>query len=108
MPGKKTSSGGEAFAAKYRDDPTAIAKYLNDALSTGDAIRTIKAIGDMVRAQGVTRFAQKARLRRDNLYRTFNGEVRAPFETVLNVLIALDVQIVAKPGRGLGLKAKGK
>ena len=57
-------------AAKYRDDPRAIAEYLNDALSTGDPVLIIKAIGDMVRALGVTRFAQRAGLRRDNLYRT--------------------------------------
>jgi DNA-binding phage protein len=37
-----------------RDDPSAIAKYLNDALSTGDPVLITKAIGDMVRAQGVT------------------------------------------------------
>ena len=109
MRGKKTTPRDEAFAAKYRDDPRAIAEYLNDALSTGDPIRMIKAIGDMVRSQGVTRFSQRAGMRRDSLYRTFNGETRPAFDTVMNVLIALDIQIVAKPGRrlvGLGLKVK--
>jgi DNA-binding phage protein len=38
-------------AAKYRDDPRAIAKYLNDALSTGDPVHITKAIGDMVRSR---------------------------------------------------------
>jgi DNA-binding phage protein len=41
-------------AAKYRDDPRAIAKYLNDALSIGDPFLIRKAIGDMARAQGAT------------------------------------------------------
>ena len=41
-------------AAKYRDDPRAVTKYLNDALLTGDPVLIIKAIDDMVRAQGVT------------------------------------------------------
>ena len=107
MRGKKTLSRGEAFA-KYRDDPTAIAKYLNDALSTGDPIRILKAIGDMVRAQGVTKFSQSVGMRRDGLYRSFKGEVKPAFDTVLSVLIALDMQIIAKPRRGLGLKAKAK
>ena len=47
----------------------------------------------------------------DTLYRTFKGETRPAFDTVMNVLIALDIQIVAKPIRRLvelGLKAKGK
>ena len=50
-------------------------------------------------------------MRRDTLYRTFKGETRPAFDTVMNVLIALDIQIVAKPVRRLvelGLKAKEK
>jgi probable addiction module antidote protein len=93
---KSQTSVAPALAAKYRDDPRAIAEYLNDALSTGVPGLIIKAIGDMVRAQGVTRFAQKAGLRRDNLYRTFKGERSPAFDTVLNVLTALDIKLKAK------------
>jgi len=51
---KTTTPKARAFdAAKYRDDPRAIAEYLNDAISTGDPVVITKAIGDMVRAQGV-------------------------------------------------------
>jgi probable addiction module antidote protein len=98
-------------AAKYLDDPKAIAKYLNDALSTGDPVHITKAIGAMVRAQGVTRFSQKNGMDRTSIYRSFSGNMKPPFETVLNVLTALDIQLIAKPSAGfysLGLKAKGK
>ena len=84
-------------AAEYRDNPKMIAKYLNHALAMGDAVLVTKAIGDMVRAQGMTRFSQKVGLRRDGLYRSFKGELKPSFDTVLKVLIALDVQIVVKP-----------
>jgi probable addiction module antidote protein len=84
-------------AAEYRDDPKMIAKYLNLALATGDAVLVTKAIGDMVRAQGMTRFSQKVGLRRDGLYRSFRGEISPAFDTVLSVMLALDVQIVVKP-----------
>jgi probable addiction module antidote protein len=84
-------------AAKYRDDPKAIAGYLNKALSTGDPILITKAIGDMVRAQGVTQFAQRVGMRRDNLYRSFKGELKPPFDTVIKVLIGLDLQLITKP-----------
>src|SRR5260370_34770225 len=95
---KKRTPRALAFdAAKYRDDPCAIAKYLNDALSTGDPVLITKAIGDMVRAQGVTRFSQKAGMRRDNLYRSFKGELSPPFDRVINVLIALDIELIARP-----------
>ena len=36
---------GAFEAAKYRDNPKMIAKYLNHALATGDAILITKAIG---------------------------------------------------------------
>ena len=99
--GKKKTSSGEAFGTKYREKPRAIAEYLNDALSTNDPVHITKAIGDMVRAQGVTRFSQKTRLDRTNLYRSFRGGIRPSFETILDVLIALDIQLIAKPCAGV-------
>jgi probable addiction module antidote protein len=47
-------------AAKYRDNPKAVAAYLNEALLTRDPNLISMAIGDMARAQGMTRFARKA------------------------------------------------
>jgi probable addiction module antidote protein len=82
--------------AKYRGNPKMIAKYLN-ALTTGDAALITKAIGDMVRAPGMTRFSQKVGLRRESLYRSFRGEMSPGFDTVIKVLFALDIRLVAKP-----------
>jgi probable addiction module antidote protein len=84
-------------AAKYRDDPRAVAKYLNVALSTQDPFLITRAIGNMVRAQGVTRFSRKVGMRRDILYRMFSGEVSPAFDTVIKLLIALDIDLTAKP-----------
>ena len=55
MRGKRETPSERAFAAKHCDNPRAIAKYLNDALATGDSVLITKAISDMVRAHGVTR-----------------------------------------------------
>jgi probable addiction module antidote protein len=98
--GKKLTPTAAAFAAKHRDNPRAIAKYLNDALSTGDPVLATKAIGDMVRAQGVARFSQKAGVRREGLYRSFSGETSPALDRVMNVLMALDIQLTAKPTTG--------
>ena len=54
-----------AFYEKHRNDPNAIAEYLNNALTTNDSSVIAKAIGHMIRAQGVTKFAKKAGVRRD-------------------------------------------
>ncbi|WP_035718057.1 hypothetical protein [Bradyrhizobium japonicum] len=53
---------------KYRD--SRIAKYLNDALMTEDTAVIVKAIGDMIRAQGSSSFSRKSSLRRESLYRS--------------------------------------
>jgi probable addiction module antidote protein len=84
-------------AAKYRDDPVAIAEYLNGALSTEDPFLITRAIGTMVRAQGMTRFSRKAGIRRDSLLKTFMGEASPAFDTIVKLLIALDIQLIAKP-----------
>jgi probable addiction module antidote protein len=47
--------------ANYRDDPKAIAKYLNNALSTGDPVQILKAVGDMARAQGAAKLCLAGR-----------------------------------------------
>ncbi len=103
---EKTTPEAPAFAAKYRDNPGAIAKYLNDALSTGDLAIITKAIGDLVRAQGVSSFARKTGIRRNNVYKMLSGERNPGFGTVINVLRALDIQLAAKPGNPLGQKAR--
>jgi probable addiction module antidote protein len=82
---------------KYRDDPKAVAEYLNDALSTKDPFLIIRAIGTMVRAQGMTRFSRKAGMRRESLYKTFTADASPAFDTVVKLLIALDIQLIAKP-----------
>jgi probable addiction module antidote protein len=93
---------------KYRGNPKMIAKYLNVAFATGDQAIATKAIGDMVRAQGMSRFSQKVGLRREGLYRSFRGNMGPGFDAVMKVLGALQIQIVAKPANAGKLKAKGK
>ena len=97
-------------AAKYRNNPKMIAKYLNRALAKGDGILIAQAIGAMIHAQGVTRVSQKIGLRRESVYRSFRGHSGPRFETAIKAIVALNIQLVAKPSARLvrlGLK-KGK
>jgi probable addiction module antidote protein len=81
--------------------PRATAKYLNDALETGDPVFITKAIGAMVRAQGAAGVAQKAGELRESLYRMFGGKVSPAFDTAIAVLLALGLQLNVKPARNL-------
>ena len=93
----KGTHKARAFNAKYRDNPEAAATYLNKALATGDPVLVTKAIGDMIRAQGMTKVAQKAGKRRDSLYKMFRGEQSATLNAAIAVLQALDIHLIAKP-----------
>ena len=93
---------GPAFdAAKYRNNPKMIAKYLNDALATDDSAFATRAIGNLARAHGMGAIADKANADCAGLYRSLRGDMDPAFGTVLKVLTALGIQLVAKPAAGL-------
>ena len=96
LAGKKA----KASATKFRDNPASISVYLTDAFSSGDAAQIAKAIGDMVHAQGMSRFSRKSGLGRENLYRIFDGTKNPKLETVIKALNALDIQLEATPSAG--------
>ena len=78
----------------YRDNPKLIAEHLNAALARRDSSALVRAIGEMIRAQGG--FSQKSRLRRESLYRSFSGKMSPRFDRALDALSALDVKLVIK------------
>jgi probable addiction module antidote protein len=84
-------------AAKYRNNPKLIAKFIAEALATGDAVAIAKAIGAMARVHGMSNMARKTGVRRDTLYRSFSGLSSPRLKAVMSVLLALDVELVARP-----------
>ncbi|KIZ40190.1 MULTISPECIES: addiction module antidote protein [Rhodopseudomonas] len=83
-------------AADYLDSPEMIAAYLNEAFASEDPALIAKAIGAVARAQGMTDVAEKAGLSRENLYRALGGDAKPEFATVLKVLHALGIDLVAQ------------
>jgi probable addiction module antidote protein len=86
--------------SEFIDAPEAVSGYLSAALETNDPAHIARAIGDVARARGMTEIARHAGVSRENLYRSLNGETRAEFATVMNVLKALGVQLTASPKAG--------
>ena len=85
-------------AAEYLDSPEMIAAaYINEALESEDASAIAVAIGTVARARGMSAVAEKAGLSRENLYRALGGEARPEFGTVIKVLHALGIDLVAQP-----------
>lgn len=84
-------------AAEYLDSPEMIAAYLTEALESGDAALIAMAIGAVARAKGMSDVAEKAGLSRENLYRALGGQAKPEFGTIIKVLHALDISLVAQP-----------
>ena len=87
----------EGDPKQFRDNPTAIAEHLTCALATDDLPTILAAIRDVLRAQNVSAFSRVTGLRRDRLYKTFDGEINPVFSRILKVLEGLDVQLIVKP-----------
>ena len=84
-------------AAEYLESPEMIAAYLTEALESDDASEIALAIGTVARSVGMSTVADKAGLSRENLYRALGGDAKPEFATVMKVLRALGIDLVARP-----------
>ena len=84
-------------AAEYLDSPEMIAAYLTEAFGSDDPALMAMAIGAVARAKGMTAIAEKAGLSRENLYRALGGDAKPEFGTVIKVLHALGIDLIAQP-----------
>lgn len=82
---------------QFRDNPKAIAKYLNDAFGKSDLEGILDAIKFVMQAQNVTELAEVTGMRRDGLYKTFGHSKKDPqLSRVLSLFAGLDVRFVVK------------
>jgi probable addiction module antidote protein len=84
-------------AAEYLDSPEMIAAYLTEAFESDDPAAIAMAIGAVARSQGMSAVAEKAGLSRENLYRALGGDAKPEFATVVRVLRAVGIDLVAQP-----------
>jgi probable addiction module antidote protein len=57
----------------------------------------VKAIGDLLRVQGMTNVSQKTGLNRSTLYISFRGSMMPNIDRVIRALAALDLEVVVRP-----------
>lgn len=74
-----------------------MAAYLDACIeeSDGDAAFIAKALGDIARAQGMSKVARSAGVSRESLYKALSGERSPDFATILKVTRALGVKLHA-------------
>jgi probable addiction module antidote protein len=82
---------------ELRANPRLIECHLNQAFQTADMQRICEAIGEAVRAQNVASFSLEAGVERAHLYKAFGSERGPRLSTMLRVVTALGLGLVAKP-----------
>jgi probable addiction module antidote protein len=90
----KTKTMAYDVADRFRT-PEEMALYLDACIeeSDGDAAFIAKALGDIARAQGMSRVAADAGLSRESLYKSLSGERVPDFSTVLKVMKSLGLKL---------------
>ncbi|MCP9820103.1 putative addiction module antidote protein [Synechococcus sp. Cruz-9H2] len=74
-----------------------MAAYLEACIeeADGDVAFIAKALGDIARAQGMTKVARDSGLSRESLYKALSGDRSPSFDTILKVVSALGLKLSA-------------
>jgi probable addiction module antidote protein len=75
--------------AEYLETDEQVAAYLEDIFKSGNPDLIITAIGDVARAQGMSKIADETNRGRESLYKSFSQSGNPSFETVIKVLSSL-------------------
>lgn len=86
-------------AAEYLASEADIVAYLEAALEDGDPAVVASALGDIARAKGMTKVAQRAGLGRESLYKALSSNGNPELATVLRVVRALGLRLHAAAAR---------
>lgn len=94
MPKTKTRKYDVANHLRTHEE---MALYLDACIeeSEGDAAFIARALGNIARAQGMTRVARNAGLSRESLYKALSGDRNPDFATILKVSRALGLRFHA-------------
>lgn len=83
--------------ADYLDSSEMIAEYLNEILENDTENDLIIAIGNIAKAIGMTKIAEKSGLSRPSLYKALSEGAKPQFSTIMKVLKAIGGQVTVNP-----------
>lgn len=84
-------------AAKYLNSEEMIAEYFNAALEENDPELFPAALGDIVRARGMTRIAELSSLGRETLYKALAPGAKPCYDAVMKLARAVGVKLAVGP-----------
>lgn len=80
-------------AAEYLDTPKSIVAYLEAAFEDGDPALVTAALGDVARAKGMSKLAERAGVTREALYKALSPSGDPRLSTFLGVMKALGIKL---------------
>ena len=80
-------------ASEFLDSPEMMQEYLQVMLEENGIEGFQKALGDVAKAQGMAKIAEKAHLSRQNLYKALSSDSSPKFETIKKVVEALGCKL---------------
>lgn len=84
-------------ASRFLDSPETISAYLAESMKAQDSQTLMKALAEVVKAQGVNKVAKEAGVNRESLYKSLKGGAKTRFETVKKLLMAVGVELTVQP-----------
>ncbi len=69
--------------------------YLNAAFEDGDSALIAAALGDIARAEGMSKVAKRSGLGRESLYKALSPDGNPALGTILKVMRAMDIGLRA-------------
>ncbi len=86
--------------AEHLSSPEEMAAYLDACFEEAgdDAAFIAKALGDIARANGMSKVARDSGLSRESLYKSLSGERNPGFDTILKIIGALGLKLHAEAG----------
>lgn len=84
-------------ASEFLTSEESVIEYLNAAMETGDPAFIQSAIGDVVKARGMTNVAREAGVGRQSLYKSLSRDGSPSFQTVSKVIAALGGRLAVRP-----------
>ena len=84
--------------------PEAIAAYINDVISAGNADLMKQAIKNVLQAKGVAKIAEQSGLTREGVYKALRPASKPKWDTIRSLLagLGLEVRVVAIGAEGTG------
>jgi len=111
LPSTRNGAPSSAGSKSWSDATLSVHKRfvgapINAVLKDGDAALVTAALGDIARAKGMSKIATDAGLGRESLYRALSQNGNPEFATVLSVIRALGLRLLATPAKKTAVRKR--